>query len=287
MQEFHEVAKANNAILIPEIGIESAPSDMVAYVAVSKIRETYNCGVRDVICSVHEMKAAGPSGGTLATVLGLFDNYTISEVKASLDPFILSPSPPPSRPSDRSLLSRIFGPFFYPDLGILTTSITASPNVAIVHRTSGLLRGLYGSNFNFAEYMQVPNYARGVATHLGLFFASLLLALSPFRSLIKRFVYQPGQGPTTEANAKDVLEYRAVAVADQSGSEKKAMAKFRYEGGLYYLTGLFLAEAAMVLLQEEELVRKLGGGVLTPACLGDKFVERLQGVNVELSGDVL
>ena len=169
----------------------------------------------------------------------------------------------------------------------MTTSITASANVAIVHRSSGLRPELYGPNFRFAEFMRVPNYATGVVVHFAALFVSLLLTLSPFRALIRRFIYQPGQGPTAEANASDVLEYRAVAIADKSGPEKKAMATFRYDGGLYYLTGVFLAEAAMVLLREKDLVEKLGGGVLTPASLGDKFIERLQNVNVTFSGKLL
>jgi short subunit dehydrogenase-like uncharacterized protein len=77
------------------------------------------------------------------------------------------------------------------------------------------------------------------------------------------------------------------AVADQPEPEKKTMATFRYEGGLYYLTGVFLAEAAMVLLKENDLVEELGGGVLTPACLGERFVERLQSANVQIDGKLL
>ncbi len=125
--KYHEVAKATKAILIPEIGVESAPSDLVAYTAVSKIQAAYNCGVREVTCSVHELKGT-PSGGTLATVMGIFDNYRMSVVRESLNPLVLSPSPPPERRSSRSFLSRFFGPFSYPDLGIITTSITASAN---------------------------------------------------------------------------------------------------------------------------------------------------------------
>ena len=288
IQKFDGVAKTNGAILIPEIGIEAAPSDLVAYTAVSKIRETYHCGVRDVTCSVHELKAAGPSGGTLATVMGLFDNYSTSDIRASLNPYVLSPAPPPKRPSSsKGFLSRVFGVFSYPDLGILTTSMTASANVPIVHRSSGLMPQFYGTNFCFTESLRVSNYAWGLAIHLSLAFATLLLALRPFRALIKRFIYQPGQGPTVEANASDVLEYRAVAVADQQGPQKKAFATFRYEGGLYYLTGVFLAEAAMVLLKDETLVEQLGGGVLTPACLGEAFVERLHNANVHISGKLL
>jgi short subunit dehydrogenase-like uncharacterized protein len=201
VQKFHFLAKSNKAILIPEIGIEAAPSDLVAYTAVSSIRDAYHCGVCDVVCSVHELKAAGPSGGTLATVLTLFDSYSIAEIRASLDPFVLSPSPLPTRSSSRGLLSRIFGPFSYPDLGQLTTSMTASANVPIVHRSSGLMPSFYSTSFRFGEYLSVSNYAWGVAIHLGLAFASILLTLSPVRSLIKKFIYQPGQGPTVEANA--------------------------------------------------------------------------------------
>jgi short subunit dehydrogenase-like uncharacterized protein len=219
--------------------------------------------------------------------MSLFDNYSAADIRASLDPFVLSPSPPPKRSSSRGLLSRLLGPFSDPDLGQLTTWMSASADVPIVHRSSGLMPQFYGTNFHFAEYLRVSNYAWGVVMHLGFTFASILLTLSPVRALIKKFGYQPGQGPTVEANAKDVLEYRAVAVADQQGPEKKVMAIFRYEGGLYYLTGVFLAEAAMVLLKENHLVEQLGGRVLTPACLGEKFVERLHNANVHISGKLL
>lgn len=287
VQKFDGIAKSNKAIVIPEIGIEAAPSDLVAYTAVSTIRDTYHCGVRDVVCAVHELNAAGPSGGTLATVLSVFDKYSTAEIRASLDPFALSPTPPRKRSSFRGLLSQIFGPFSHPDLGTLTTSMTASTNEPVVYRSSGLMPHFYGTNFRFGEYLRVSNYAWGVIIHLGLAFASILLTLSPVRALLKRFIYQPGQGPSVEANAKDVLEYRAVAIADQPGPTKKAMATFRYEGSLYYLAGVFLAEAAMVLLFEKDLVKELGGGVLTPACLGERFVERLQSVNVRIDGKLL
>lgn len=291
LHKYHDIAKANKAILIPEIGIESAPSDLVAYVAVSAIRKSLDCGVRDVVCSVHEMKGAGVSGGSLATALGIMDQYSLSEIRESMKPFALSPAPPPpSRPSSRSLLSRLLGPFSYPSLGILTTSITSGPNVAIVHRSSGLMSQFYGKSFHYNEYMGVSSYAVGVLVHCALVFGSILVAVKPFRSLIRRFVTQPGQGPSAEATAKDSVEFRAIGVADDdnsSGKEKKAMARMRYEGGMYYFTGLLLAEGAMVLLENEDLVGQLGGGLLTPACLGEKFIERLRNVNVKIEGEML
>lgn len=289
LQKYHETAKTNKAILIPEIGIESAQADLVAYKAVSTIRRSLGCGVQNVICSAQEMKGAGPSGGSLATALGLLDRYPLSEFEASMEPFALSPAPPPKRSSSRPLLSRLLGPFSHPDLGILTTFFMARPDVVIVHRSSGLMPQLYGKDFQFSEYLRVSSYAMGVLAHLAVVFGSLLLAVKPLRSIIRQFVYEPGQGPTAEAAAKDTLEFRAIAVAEDTtgGKEMKAMARMRYEGGMYYYTGLLLAEGAMVLLENEDLVRELGGGLLTPACLGDRFVERLRNVNVEIEGEML
>lgn len=43
----------------------------------------------------------------------------------------------------------------------------------------------------------------------------------------------------------------------------------------------------MVLLENEDLVSGLGGGLLTPACLGDKFVERLQNAGVKIEGGMI
>ncbi len=289
LHKYHDKAKANDAILIPQIGVESAPSDLVAYTAVSTIRNSLNCGVRDVICSVDEMNITRVSGGTLATALGIMDHYSLSEFRTATKPFSLSPVQPPNRPSSRSLFSRLLGPFSHPGLGILTTSITATPNVAIVNRSSGLMPQLYGKNFQYKEYWRVSNYVFGVLIHFALILGSLFVAIKPFRSLIRWFVYQPGQGPSLEATAKERLEFRAIAVADDTtdGKEKRAMARIRYERGIYRFTGLLLAEGAMVLLEDENLVKKLGGGLLTPACLGDKFVERLQKVNVKIEGEML
>ena len=74
IKKYHDIAKANNAIvrpdlnlqnpllayqfrkIIPEIGIESAPSDLLAFSIVSLIREKFSVGTREVSCCLHEMK---------------------------------------------------------------------------------------------------------------------------------------------------------------------------------------------------------------------------------------
>lgn len=45
---------------------------------------------------------------------------------------------------------------------------------------------------------------------------------------------------------------------------------------MYHLTGVTSAEAAMTILRDKTLAHELGGGMLTPATLGAKYLERLQ-----------
>ncbi len=42
------------------------------------------------------------------------------------------------------------------------------------------------------------------------------------------------------------------------------------------MTGVCLAETAFILAREETFANKLGGGILTPATLGDKYFARLE-----------
>lgn len=57
---------------------------------------------------------------------------------------------------------------------------------------------------------------------------------------------------------------------------------------MYSFTGLAITEAAMVILRGGETeAKKLGGGILTPATLGDEYVERLRAVGVEFDVKIL
>ncbi len=218
------------------------------------------------------------------------------------NPFILSPQhmkpytprtiyPRHPEPNTyiRPLSAKIFGAWSYPRLGNLTTSITAKPNEAIVHRSAGLSPLFYGFNFTYEEYMAVSSPLVGFLIHLALLLMSALLAFGPTRALFKALApFKPGAGPDKEASKKDVFEMRGVAVAEQlSKIPRKAMVTMRWEGSMYALTAVFLAEAAMVLLDAkrvEEVKREHGAGFLTPSCLGDGLVERVekQGVRIEV-----
>ena len=287
IQKYHEVAKANAAIIIPEIGFESSPSDLLTWSLTTLIRDRLSVGTKEVVASVHEVKSQ-PSGGTLATVTGILDHYSLSEFAKASAPWALSPLKGPKHSEVVPLAARLLGVRKVQHLGTLTTSIGAGPNVAIVQRTWGLLGGskAYGPRFQYHEYMRVKNSLAGVIIHsaIGLMFVAIIIP--PIRWLIQYVahnIYAPGQGASKEMAAKESFELRAVAEADEEVSNpRKAMGKFRYDGGIYYLTGVFLAEAAMVLLRDDNVVQNLEGGLLTPAMLGQPFVDRLRNAGVTL-----
>ena len=288
INKYHDVAKDNHAILVPQIGFESAPSDILVWVLANMLRKNGCTGINETVGTLYELQSA-PSGGTLATALGIFDAYSVKEIAAGTK-WTHSPLQPPPKPQQQSLpnlTATLFGVRTVPSLGTVTTSLNAGPNIATVQRTWGLLdRGkFYGPNFQYNEYMSVRSALMGALAHFAILGGGLLLTFPPIRWALKKVVYAPGQGPDREATRSEYLEQRCVATAmDGEGKEKRALARFRYEDGMYSMTGMLLAEAAMVILQNED---KLEGGLLTPACLGQAFIERLRGADVLIESRML
>lgn len=283
IKKYDSVAKSNNAIMIPQIGLESAPADLLSWSMVTYARQTLSAGIAELVFSVYDMKGS-PSGGTLGTVISLFDVYSLSKVTESMKPYSLSAIPAPKKlPCEAPLLEKAFGVRTARDMGTLTSSLQGNADATIVHRTWSLLDGgdFYGPRFRFKPYMNVRNIFTGVMVHFALAIGALLLLLPPVRWMMKSQVFQPGDGPSREASRNDYVEYRALATVDAEGTDpndpKRITGRLAWQGSMYRLTGVFLAEAALVLAREGECeAKKVGGGFLTPATLGVPFLEKLQ-----------
>ena len=182
IEKYHEIAKANHAIIIPENAVESAPSDLLALALVNVIRRELSVGTKEVIVSLHDFKGT-PSGGTLATILTIMDHYSLKQIRKSSGSWVTSPITGSKSQSSHSWISNLLGIQFVPGLGTLTSSIAAAPNISVVQRSWGLLDGgkLYGSRFQYHEYMRVRNSVAGIAIHFALAFAGLALIFPPIR----------------------------------------------------------------------------------------------------------
>jgi hypothetical protein len=222
----------------------------------------------------------------LGSAINIFENYPLKELKEHRRPYINSPVPhkEPAR-AHQSITQMILGVHSVSNLGLLTTWVGGSIDVVEVERTWGLLSEIpsrkeefYGPNFTFAEYAKARNWLQGIAVHLGLVIGTLLLALvPPFRTLAKRVGYQAGEGSSREDGRKERVEYRGLANPDMPGRvTKQALSRAWYvmlkpTNKSVIVTAVFLGSAAWTMLEED---LQLDGGIYTPACLGQKFIDR-------------
>ncbi|KAJ5083497.1 hypothetical protein N7456_012924 [Penicillium angulare] len=284
IEKYHETAKANGAIIIPSVGMESAPPDILAWALVKRIREDLSSQTREIQSCIKEIKSSGASGGTLNTILSIYDWLPISDLVKSFGPFALTGFGPLKHVPSEPILTKLLGVQSVPDLGTLTTSPNGIADMAVVYRSSVLMPELYGNHFVFRQKLSVRNALNGILFHIAINLFLAVLVLPPVRWLLRKVVFAPGAGPTMEDSQNDHTEYNAIATADQkTPNPKRAFGKLTYRGTMYVLTGALVSEAAMVILNEEEKVRKVSrGGLVTPATLGQDYIDRLDKVGVHI-----
>lgn len=148
---------------------------------------------------------------------------------------------------------------------------------------------LFDRNFRFSESMKTRNYLTGVVFHLFVLIGTWALLLPPVRWGLEKIIFAPGQGPSVEQKTGNRLEYRAIATAEHDQQRNKpirVLGSYSYEGCPYAMTGLLLAEAAMVL-SDSKTIEKLEGGYLTPSILGQEYIDRLERVGVSIRAQIL
>ncbi|KAF2191493.1 hypothetical protein K469DRAFT_623203 [Zopfia rhizophila CBS 207.26] len=303
VEKYHETSTKTGAIIIPECGLDSVPADMMTFALTNHIRKTLSTSTSSVVMSMYAFKS-GTSGGTSSTALNLFSHYPLSKLSSTMKPYALSPVRPtkPSKPPSANLFYRLLGLRHIPELaGLQTNWPMATVDTAIVHRSWGLFESIakdssrpnlsYGPHFRFTEYMRTKNVVAGSLVHLIMVLGGFLLAfplsrwiLTPF---IKKFLIPaPGEGPTKEEMKKEFLHYRGMGIADTQKKEK-VMGKLEVPYGGYVATAVTLTAAAEVVLRGDLAATeagKLGGGIVTPAMLGEQYLEKLReiGMNIEV-----
>ncbi|KAM0502158.1 hypothetical protein ACHAP9_003582 [Verticillium nonalfalfae] len=198
ISKYGKAAQASGALMFPEVGLESAPPDLMTWAMAKIIRDKLSAKTGEVTVSIHTLEA----------------------------------------PSRDTILTKIFGARHVPELGTVTTSLAGTTDAAIVQRSWGLHTSLneqesYGPNFSFKEYFRVRNLLHGVFVHIALFLGIIILG-TPLRRVAHRFVYQPGQGPAKADGKKDRVEYRATAIPDVTPkSDKIAFSRLWFDGSMY------------------------------------------------------
>ncbi|KAK5414285.1 hypothetical protein LTR06_004098 [Exophiala xenobiotica] len=284
LHKYHDLAKQNGVVLAPHSGVDSIPADILTFLCVQKIRQTYNVGVKESVNVLHEL-GGGPSGGSLATMVSLMEAYSARFTADALKPYALSPIPPPKAAGRVSLLDRLLGSRNIPPFGVVTHFPQAECDIGIVHRSWGLYEqgNYYGENFSFGEYQLVGSRLKAFLMSYTVFFIRTALAfIPPLRWLLKKILPPSGSGPPKSEFQNYRVVFKTVATAD-SVPEHKVMATLSYKGSPYYLTGVLVVQAALTLLQGEDTLGKRLKGMVTPATWGMELVSRIkQQAGVEL-----
>ncbi|KAH0423061.1 hypothetical protein CcaCcLH18_12432 [Colletotrichum camelliae] len=306
IKAYEEAAKSTGAMMVPSCGVGSLPADLLTCLMVEKIKETYHCPTLAALTSVHDSRVQA-SGGTLNGLVTSVSSYGLRNILKAGKPWALSPIHPARSQTDgrrnisKDTIERL-------QLGTLGFGMTAAHDQAIVQRTWGLLHqeehsGLkltsYGPNFDFRSVQRYPSVVHGWAFWVLVWVMTILPAIFPPLKWLIKLLVPPGSGPNERERQKNFIEYRGVAIAelkedaqDVQGNpppQKGVQAKLRYNGDSYMLSGIMAVEAAVILLDPRRdcVAHKLGGGILTPATLGQPLADRLRTAGVQIEIEAL
>jgi short subunit dehydrogenase-like uncharacterized protein len=272
IERFDQVAKESGARIVHASGFDSIPSDLGVYL----LREAAGGELGETIMAVR-WASGGFSGGTIASGIGQMEAAKQDPEYRRImgDPYALTPGESGPDEGDQMwiryepVLDSWTGPF-----------LMAGINTRVVRR-SNMLQGYdYGRDFTYKEVTAtgpgVGGRARAAALAAGTTGGTVALSIGPTRAIASRFLPEPGEGPSEEAQEKGGfrIEFRSTLPDGQVfGAEVIA----KGDPG-YAATSRMLGESGLCLATTDG-----PGGVLTPAsAMGDALVERLREAGMTL-----
>jgi short subunit dehydrogenase-like uncharacterized protein len=322
IEKYGAQARDKGVALVPMSGFDSVPADLGTAALIDHVHSTYGVGVRKV--TGYMRGKGGVSGGTIASGLNML-LQPASVQKATLNPLFLVPSTPalPAKAAVQGLPDMGL-PFYVPELKQYAIPFVMAPiNTRVVRRSAALYAGAQetqaskdlgplavapksnaastagryayseaGTPFGYAEFMLVRGWFAAWMATLGLGLIGLFLRLPGAVSIARRFVPQPGTGPSEHMQKTGWFQYILIGEVETSASssasaassvpEKVVSVCSGGEGG-YAETSRMLAEAGILLATQRAALpgTKLGGGFLTPATMfGRALIQRLHAIGI-------
>ncbi|MCB0967100.1 MAG: saccharopine dehydrogenase NADP-binding domain-containing protein [Ilumatobacter sp.] len=280
-----EAAVASGARIVHACGFDSIPSDLGVWFTQQRAQEQFGRPCTSISLRVKAMKG-GASGGTIASGLNLMEEARADADLRKLlaDPYALAPvdhrtgprQPNVSRPRRDEASGEWAAPF-----------IMAATNTRVVQRSHALLGRPWGPDFLYDEAMMVGGGVGGalkasvVTGGMGVFGG--MAAFGPTRSLLRKIVPEPGEGPSPEAREAGFFDLRLYGRTADGDRIRTRVTGDRDPG--YGSTAKMLAESALAFLDVPR--SDVGGGFWTPAtAFGDLLIERLE-AEAGLTFDVL
>ena len=274
VDRYEDEAKASGARIVHCCGFDSIPSDMGVWFLQEKAEQTFGAPCRDVRMRVKAAKGEF-SGGMVASMMNIAKEAAADPKlrKELANPFSISPAGHRSETRQPSLKGAEYDKTF--DVW-LAPFVMGAINTRIVHRSNGLQGARYGKEFTYDEAMMTGRglkgrlAAYGITGGLGAFFTAS--AIKPTRWVVEKFVPQPGEGPSPEAQKAGFYDLRFVGRTEDGKTIITKVTGDRDPG--YGSTGKMLGEAGMCLAFD--LPAEKEGGFWTPSSLlNGSLMERL------------
>lgn len=278
-------AERSGARVVHACGFDSIPSDLGVWFTQQRAIERFGEPCTSIAFRVKAVRG-GASGGTIASGLNLVEEARRDPSLRALlaNPYALAPEgmrtgsrqPNVTMPRHDAASGGWVAPF-----------IMAATNTRVVHRTHALLGRPWGENFEYDEAMLLGDGPLAIAKAAGVTLGTAgfagAAAFGPTRSLLRRVLPEPGEGPSPAAQEAGFFDVRLFG-RTAAGDEIVTKVTGDRDPG-YGSTARMLAESAMAFLDVPH--EQVGGGFWTPAtAFGDLLVDRLV-AHAGLTFDVL
>lgn len=284
LSKYEADAMRTGSVIINCAGFDSIPVDICNYAVTKYIRREYKSGTRNARTIITKLRGQ-VSGGTLASVLNLLDVYSLREISEAHAPWSLSATK--GSPQQSNIPHSIYDK---ESQYWLASHIGDSVDRSVAARSASLaLEFDWGKDWTTYGYIAFVSRWKAYSYLALLYLGTTLLGLSPVRYFTKKFVIQPGSGPSREEMDSGYLELQCIAESDSDPS-RRAITTFEIKKADpgYSGTAIMLGCVAMSLasdLKKTAIGKNGKGGFFTPACLGESLIERLQdaGISIETS----
>jgi len=294
-------ALKSGSIVVPCCGLDSVPSDVLAFVANKTLKSFGGPSTTiDLSTSAWKLGGASISGGTFSTILTALEEVPKHKQLAIRQDFALSPVKGTHFPRPRILYTLphsdrpVYGAWYFMALtnvkvvqrswGLFELAHRQSQSVDRANRnTVDVAQLSYGPNFKYEEFVVLPSALRAMMySVIFAVIATSLVLFKPVRWFARRIMPSPGEGPSEKQLQAGFLKITNITTSSPNAGGEKIIARsiFRGRGDAgYFLSSIMISECALALALDGAILPQTGrgGGVLTPmTAFGDVLIERLR-----------
>eukprot|EP01099_Mayorella_cantabrigiensis_P001943 TRINITY_DN1837_c0_g1_i1.p1 TRINITY_DN1837_c0_g1~~TRINITY_DN1837_c0_g1_i1.p1 ORF type:complete len:364 (-),score=90.46 TRINITY_DN1837_c0_g1_i1:277-1335(-) len=223
IKDYHQEAKEKGVAIVNGCGFDSIPSDLGALFVANQMKQRFGTRCSKISLYVTEIKG-GVSGGTLHSACTAFETGAFSP--ENRDPYSTEDYTSLSNASKREKIVHrdthdpLWIQYDFDRAKWTGPWIMASTNGKCVRRSNSLLSYALGPELRYSEVMEYKNFLAAFFTTVCLFVFSLLLVFGPTRNLVKRFLPQPGQGPSKELLASGHMRLTIIGTSESDPNKK-------------------------------------------------------------------